>query len=361
MELTVKGTLESLDCQCDNLKALADKFERTDELEAICDEIDKAQAMVNDVRKMIADIDCAKRSLEVSGFSQEWVDLVNADGNLGKLIDFNKPVYFGGYEAKKLACLEDFKQLATTFFTKLWEYLKQFFAAIVKAIDFVYSNYVRESSKAHEADVEFLKRFAENNLGKLSFESYDVDALIRQSESLSVFLEALKESVNDAKSHFTSYGYLAQGYTKKDFLGVLSCKMIERGLRPEGDIGGVGIKVTDDSVEFTRLEKIVPNKTMSINNDLVDKMDILHKAIISWKSTSGFVSAIQTAGNTIKKYTQAVSAKDPADRSANESSALELTHALCAIIKAVNLRVNEFISMRNAVRTKYRQVQPKMV
>ena len=151
------------------LESLQDVHETISALERI-DAVQQQSDLYNEIRdlgertqnclNLINELNVCVESLNSAGYSKEWFDIVNAEGNFPTVVDLDLPKFFGGDEAKQVAC-----EGAIWDTIKRWvETVCKWITELIKKIVGWISNFNRFWFRTGKQDVEFVSQLREKSI-----------------------------------------------------------------------------------------------------------------------------------------------------------------------------------------------------
>ena len=126
-------------------------------LEAIYEPICYSEAVapaMNNVRmakSVIKDITTCIESLEANGYSDVWMDTVNADGNFMKFLNLTPADLIGSDAHKKDVCMQGLMDSLKDWAVKIWEFIVRAYEIImglIKKAGFINDKHVEEAKKS---------------------------------------------------------------------------------------------------------------------------------------------------------------------------------------------------------------------
>ena len=102
-------------------------FDQIADGEKFRDQYNEIIANIDGMTNMVKDLTYAQESLMQGGWSQEWYDHMNKDGNFARVCPMDKVPIFGGPNARTEACMESIGESIVAFGKKMLEYLQKFF------------------------------------------------------------------------------------------------------------------------------------------------------------------------------------------------------------------------------------------
>lgn len=157
MNLTTKVQPKSVPAKVDMAKQIQAETEiGCQMLESIYEPICYSEAVapaMNNVRmarSVIKDITTCMESLEANGYSDVWMDTVNADGNFMKFLNLTPADLIGSDARKKDVCMQGLMDSLKDWAVKIWEF-------IVKAYE-VIRDLLKKAGYINEKNVEEVKK-----------------------------------------------------------------------------------------------------------------------------------------------------------------------------------------------------------
>lgn len=370
MNLIVKK-LKSIDVGCEALIAKAQEF---DSMEEARDLVSAAMKELDATSKMCRDIMLASESLEQCGFTDEWLKVVNADGNMGQIVDFDKPAFFGGVDAKKTACLEGFKDALIKFLKWSWDQIQKIWDAIMKLISKVYDSFVgaqvkKETKASYQYDILMAgsKAFDEH----IYVEMYDPVGLEKHLDILHAFAKTIQLMSADTGKVYTS-----DSHDRGAFMTVFAARLANQGLNI-ADVCTNGVKLVPDGVQFTDLKELIEKKKVFIpdSGDIIKHIEgPISTSLCALKADFG--SIMNTLKVFIKTHSAIVNAQFRAEQSVapdqldaarqstnNEINAIDEARIWLRIVEKCTIRANEIGTMirisSNNARTSYAEAVRK--
>ena len=106
---------------------------------------------------LIDELNLAYESMKSSGYSTEWMDIINKDNNFLAVVNVDMPKFFGGDEAKQTACegaiIDTIKKWASV----VWEWIKKAYNKLLEVLKWVMGLWVHNSRPKGEVVETFDK------------------------------------------------------------------------------------------------------------------------------------------------------------------------------------------------------------
>lgn len=122
-----------------------------DELGAICfsEQMDPVMKQVRAAKGVIKDLSICIESLEANGYSEVWMDTVNAEGNFMDFISVTPADLIGSEAHKKDVCMQGLLDTMATWCAKIWEWIVKAYTMLME--------YLRKCNFFTDADVKDVK------------------------------------------------------------------------------------------------------------------------------------------------------------------------------------------------------------
>ena len=262
------------------------------------DEFDDILANINGMYKMCRDIAEAEESLKQGGWSQEWYDSMNKNGNFARICPMDNVPIFGGPDARTNACMEGLGDSLKAFAGKMYEYLTKFFNWLLEKAKWLYGiwrKYLRnavierycQAGSNGSALARNIEKWTENNKAVASrLNSIEVMVpsafLVNQQQRvIDACFEAVKAAdVDPGSPKFQKMIRTAKGITNlKDedmmeyFRSLVMVKLSERGLQQLD----AGVQVIKGVFVFRKIEDELQERTVAVK--LNDKDKLINNAV----------------------------------------------------------------------------------
>lgn len=114
---------------CETIAGLESLLDAEARAEVTQERLALEQTIVNSMT-MLTDLQHVEESLKVSGFSDDWFDMINQDGKFMQFVHMDVSKFNGKLADKEKACMEGIADTIREWLKAAWEAIKKFFAFI---------------------------------------------------------------------------------------------------------------------------------------------------------------------------------------------------------------------------------------